>query len=590
MLYLAEVKKQTKFIGSPETKLKLLTCKQNDQSWSPVRDSEPILVQEASNFGDGALVIVSLTGNKRVQGKPQLAGARLVKELQDFSRLLEKSRESKEEIEQWKQSLTYQSQELTRREMDIEARSEELELKEEELQTLNQKREEINHELAELEQRKQELSRKSEELELAQNHLQGEQQDLEKKISEIEQTTVLDEEQVGKIQQLMAQLSSAILPTDYLQEQISWAKEQLNHEQANCDHRQDMLKQQRANFTQQQEEFKQQGETLIRRKQDLEAQIASLQQEKTKLLVGRNNLKNKQELAQKIARNIEEINSIYEMINPLAVSSGDINLSGKLDIGALENMPLGELEQKVENLRQKLVPDVQFVRDQEEELMLQFQVIDELKQKVKAATPYDSLGWEAELSEEQDGYKMLESSLVGSRRKLREREAILKQHMRVFRSRTGIFDLDAEDNQTNFQPVLQQLETQKQRLHEELQQLATEIELLQSSISENEERLQQQSLQTDAKQQELLREEESWQQAKVSIALLQYQVNSEEKVLSRNLESLNFYGQQLQYLEQFLAQLTENKANQEEALKEMQFTMTAIMYEQLFERISLRIS
>ena len=578
MLYLAEVKKQTKFIGSPETKLKLLACKQNDQSWSPVRGSQPILVQEASDFGDGALVIVSLTGNKRVQGKPQLAGARLVKELQDFSRLLEKSRESEEEIEQWKQSLTYQSQELTRREMDIEARSEELELKEKELQTLNQKREEIHHELAELEQRKQELSRKSEELELAQNHLQGEQQDLKKKLVKLsEQTTVLDEEQVDKIQQLMAQLSSAILPTDYLQEQISWAKEQLNHEQANCDHRQDMLKQQRANFTRQQEEFKQQGETLIRRKQDLEAQIASLQQEKTELLVGQNNLKNKQELAQKIALNIEEINSIYEMINSLAVSSGDINLEGKLDIGALENMPLGELEQKMENLRQELVLDVQFVRDQEEELMLQLQVIDELKQKIKAATPYDSLGWEAELSEEQDGYKMLERSLMGSRRALRKREAILKQHMRVFRSRTGIFDLDAEDNQINFQPVLQQLETQKQRLHEELQQLATEIELLQSSISENEERLQQQSLQTDAKQQELLREEESWQQAKVSIALLQYQVNSEEKVLSRNLESLNFYGQQLQYLEQFLAQLTENKANQEEALKEMQLTMTAIM-------------
>ncbi|MBC6419072.1 MAG: hypothetical protein GDA44_09940, partial [Prochloron sp. SP5CPC1] len=446
----------------------------------------------------------------------------------------------------------------------------ELDLKEEELETLNQKREEIDRELAELEQRKQEL-------ELAQNHLRGEQQGLEDKIREIEQTTVLDEEQAGKIQQLMVQLSSAILPTEYLEEQISWAKEQLNHEQANCDHRLDMLQQQRANFTQQQEEFKQQGEILIRRKQELEAQIASLEQEKTELLVGQNNLKNKQELAKKIDINIEEINSIYEMINPFAVLSGDINSEGKLDIGALENMPLGELEQKVDNLRQELEKDVQFVKDQEEELMLQLKVIDELKQKVEAANPYDSLGWEAELSEEQDGYKMLERSLVGSRRKLRQREAILKQHMRVLRSRTGIFDLDAEDNQINFQSVLQQLETQKQRLHEELQQLATEIELLQSSISENEERLQQQSLQTDAKQQELLREEESWQQAKVSIALLQYQVNSEEKVLSRNLESLNFYEQQLQYLEQFLAQLTENKANQEEALKEMQLTMTAIM-------------
>ncbi len=577
MLYLAEVKKQIKFIGSPETKLKLLACKQNDQSWSPVRGSEPILVQEARDFGDGALIIVSLTSNKRVQGKPQPAGARLVKELQDFSRLLEKLRESEEEIEQWKQSLTYQSQELTRREMDIEARSEELELKEKELQTLNQKREEINRELAELKQRKQELSRKNEELELAQHHLQKEQQGLEEKISEIEQTTVLNEEQAGQIKQLIAQLSSAILPTDYIQEQISWAKEQLNHEQANCGHRQDMLKQQRANFTQKQEEFKQQGEKLIRRKQELEAQIASLEQEKTELLVGQNNLKNKQKLAQTIDIDLEKINSIYEMLNPLAVLSGDINLEGKLDLGALENMPLGELEKKVNNLQQELERDVQFVRDQEEELMLQLQVIDELKNKVEAATPYDSLGWETKLSEEQDGYKMLERSLMGSRRKLREREAILKQHMWVLRSRTGIFDSDAEDNKINLQPVLQQLETQKQRLHEEREQLATEIELLQSSISVREERLQQQSLQIYAKQQELLREEENWQQAKVSIALLQFQVNSEEKVLSRNLKSLNSYGQQLQYLEQFLAQLTENKANQEEALKEMQLTMTAIM-------------
>ena len=142
MLYLAEVKKQKSgFMGS-ETKLKLLAYQRNDQSWVSEQGEDLIAAEQAGNFGDGALVMVNLDASRKIQNEPQPAGSKLVANLQQFSRQLEKLKGKEEEIEDWKQSLTIQSNELNRREMEMEARWEELDNMEEELQFLEQQRQE----------------------------------------------------------------------------------------------------------------------------------------------------------------------------------------------------------------------------------------------------------------------------------------------------------------------------------------------------------------------------------------------------------------------------------------------------------------
>ncbi|MFN4849051.1 pilus motility taxis protein HmpF, partial [Microcystis sp.] len=123
MLYLAEVKKQTKgFIGGYKTELKLLACQHKDQTWSAIAGNDILTYDETNSIGEGALLLVNLSDNRQLQGNPELAGAEMVRQLQKISRLMERNKEDQEKIDQWKQSLTYQSEILNRQKMEMEAR------------------------------------------------------------------------------------------------------------------------------------------------------------------------------------------------------------------------------------------------------------------------------------------------------------------------------------------------------------------------------------------------------------------------------------------------------------------------------------
>lgn len=129
MLYLATVQKKTRFLSAAQTSLKLLACKRSQNNWSPVSGEELIPSPEASNFNAGVLVLVDMTANKKLQNIRE-AASELVKILQNFSRLQEKSEVKEQAKEQekefWQQALTQQSAELNRREMEIKVQQEQL--------------------------------------------------------------------------------------------------------------------------------------------------------------------------------------------------------------------------------------------------------------------------------------------------------------------------------------------------------------------------------------------------------------------------------------------------------------------------------
>ncbi len=144
MLYLAEVKKQTRgFIGGYKTELKLLACQHKDQTWSAIPGEDILTYDETNSLGEGALLLVNLSNNRQLQGNPELAGAEMVRQLQKISRLMERSKKDQEKIEQWKQSLTYQSEILNRQKMEMETRIEQIEQIEAELEYLERKRQEL---------------------------------------------------------------------------------------------------------------------------------------------------------------------------------------------------------------------------------------------------------------------------------------------------------------------------------------------------------------------------------------------------------------------------------------------------------------
>src|SRR5512140_1075710 len=102
-------------MSSSRTEIKLLACQHNDQTWSAVPGEEMVSLEELDQLGEGTLLMVNLGNNRQIQGRRELAGPELVRQLQKLSRLSEKLKDQQAEIEQWKQSLTIQSQELSRR-------------------------------------------------------------------------------------------------------------------------------------------------------------------------------------------------------------------------------------------------------------------------------------------------------------------------------------------------------------------------------------------------------------------------------------------------------------------------------------------
>ncbi len=579
MLYLAEVKKQkTSFIGGGKTELKLLACQRTDQSWSAVPGEEVIPAEEASSFNEGSLVIANLGGNRQVQGEIESAGTRLVGMLQNFSRLLEKSKNQEEEIEQWKQSLTYQSQELNRREMEMEARLEQMQAMEGDFERLEQQRQELEGVNEENERLQEECDRSRQELEGAWEHLRGEQRRLEEQQESLQQTQGLDEEQAGVIQDLLEQLSGAVVPTEAVREQLNLAFEVVEAQQANLDSHWQQLEEQQAEAERLQGEVDRQHTEIHNRRQESQQAQASLEQARSELKVQQNALETKQDAVHMLRLQLQTHNELHQELTRLATTSADVKISQKVDIEALEKMPLGELQETVQNLQGDLEKVVCFVNDQEEELTFQRQAVEELQEKINTASEYDRISLETELADEQDRYQMLDETLVGQRRNLREREEILNQHQRVLRRRQGIMESDSSDSQKiDLGPVLNQLEAQRQQQEEDLQKLESQVEQMRQSIDQARELVEGQASEQEAKLAELQSLEADWQAMKVSAAELSGKVALYQETLQPQQDSLNEIRQKLEAIATALNQIQETGDYQLQAIAQMRQTIEELI-------------
>ncbi|NEQ23793.1 MAG: hypothetical protein F6K28_32560, partial [Microcoleus sp. SIO2G3] len=531
-----------------------------------------------NNMNSGTLVIVNLGGNRQLQGEIEPAGGRLVTMLQNFSRLLEKSKNQEEEIEQWKQSLTYQSQELNRREMEMESRLEQMQAMEEDFERLEQQRRELESANEETSRLREEFERSRQELEGAWEHLRGEQRRLEEQQAEVQYSAGLDENQASAIQESLERLSGAVAPTESVREQLNFAFEVVNNQQSMLDTYWQQLEQQQAEAFGLQAEVDRKGEEIQSRKRDLQEAQSSLEQAKGELKVQRNALQIKQEAAHMLRLQLQTQNDLHQELTRLATSSADVKISQKIDLEALEMMPLGELSDIVQGLQHDLDKVKRFVNDQEEELTFQRQAVEEVQDKIGGASEYDRLTLETELAEEQDRYQMLDESLVGSRRNLREREEILNQHMRVLRRRQGVAESNTSDNQKiDLGPVLSQLEAQRQQQEEELRKLESQIEQMRISISQAEGMIRHQSGEQESTLAQLQSLEQDWQLMKESAAQLFGRVSLHQETLQPRQDGLTEIRQRLEAIADALNQIQETGDYQLQAIAEMRQTINSLL-------------
>ena len=167
MLYLAQVQKKG-LLG--KAGLQLLARQKAENAWAVLPEEEVILSGEANSFSEGTFVLVELSAGRQVltinDAKEWLLG--LVQNFLVNGITPAFLQQETERAEQWRQSLTLQSQELDRRALELEARKEQIQEMEEKLkrerQSLTLQSQEFDRRALELEARKEQIQEMEEKL------------------------------------------------------------------------------------------------------------------------------------------------------------------------------------------------------------------------------------------------------------------------------------------------------------------------------------------------------------------------------------------------------------------------------------------
>ncbi|MEG4199339.1 pilus motility taxis protein HmpF [Microcoleus sp. Pol12A5] len=579
MLYLAEVQKQRSGfgLGGGKAELKLLACQRGEHNWSAVPGDDAIPVEEANKFNDGTLVLVELSASKQVQ-RIQEAARQLVSILQNFSRLQDKFKDKEEEIEQWKASLTFSSQELNRREMEMQAREEQLAQMEEELERLEAQRSEIENTRDEANRLREEVDRSRVEIETAWEQLRGEQQRVAQQQSEVPQGAVVDEQQTQRIQELMQKLGGAIASAQGVREQLNQSFSAVGAQQAILDQHWQQLEQKQSIAQQQQEEVDRQNQSLQNRWQEWYQSQDALAGARAELKGQQSTLSAKQDQAQSMSLQVRAVEDLYQQVSRLASASGAGGTEQKVDVSALEKMPVDELQGLVQHLQHDLEKVFRFVNDQEEELSLQRETIEELQGKIQAASEYDRMALENEMADELESYQMLNETLVGQRLRLQEREDVLKQHQAVLWRRLGTGNAPKQERgDIDLGPIVAQLNTQRQQQSQELQRLENEIQQVREALSQIEANVNRQNGESEAKRYELKQLEQNLFNQKGAVAQLWGRVNVYQEMLQPVQDNLTALRQKLEAAAGELDRVQETGEEQDRVVSELRQVLSGLI-------------
>ena len=552
-------------MGGFDTKLKLLAYQRNDRSWSVVSGNEFIETDDTGNLGDGALIIVDIA-NRQVQGKIETASKELIVILQGFSRLLDKTKSQEDEIEGWKESLTIQSEELSRREIEMENRLEQLEQMEAESEKFEEQRQEIATARQEAEQIKIKFETQSQELEQAWEQLRGKQNLLEEKI---QNSKLIDESQADEILTLLESLKAETMPTESIKEKLKLAFKAIEEQQGFLTQHWQESSHNHKNIQQSQQDCLRCESEFQQSQKDLEILITSTAQMNQQLQTAKKSLEIKQDLIHILELQEQAQTEIEESFNRLGIESSGASLEQQLDLKALENMPLSELEGIVKNLQKDLEKVARFVSDQEEELSWQCQAVEELEQKINEASEFDRLSLEQELAEEKEAKRMLDETLVGQRRSLKERHEILLQHSRILKRRQGIIDLDSELQAINLEPIKHLVEKSKMELQKQQQKIKTEIQQIEVEIQKLKAEIQHKQTDTENLRKEIVQKQDAWQQAKVTLFQIQTKIDFYQENLQPLQDILNNLRQKIEELEASVVCDNQPEQNQHQVLIEI---------------------
>jgi hypothetical protein len=132
MLHLAQVQKKG-YLG--KAGLRLLAAQKSEHVWAKLPEEETVLSAEANTYADGLLVLVEISSSNQILDVREAKDwvLELVQRYLTYGITPTFLQQETERAEQWRQSLTLESQELARRAIELEARREQIQELEEEL-------------------------------------------------------------------------------------------------------------------------------------------------------------------------------------------------------------------------------------------------------------------------------------------------------------------------------------------------------------------------------------------------------------------------------------------------------------------------
>jgi chromosome segregation ATPase len=567
VLYLAEVQKQKGGIlgGGNKAELKLLACQRNDQSWSGVSD-ESVTPDDASKLNDGALILVELTPQRQVQ-RIQEAGRPLVTILQNFSRQLEKLKSKEEEIDQWKESLTYQGQELSRRELEMEDHIAQLEQMEQELKGAEADKQEAEKIRAETESLKEEIERSRQELEGAWEHLRGEQRRLDERQAE---GGALDAEQGQVLGELLQQLASHVPVAESVQEHLNSAVAAVESQQTLLNPLWEQFQQHQQEVESKEQEVERLTQEFTVTQDEWEQVKVTLEQQSAELKANAIALDTKLDCVRILNQQLQSQEQLYQQVYSLAATTGE-GLDNGGDLASLESLSLEQLEQVVQELQEKLEIDSSFVNDQEQELDYKQVAIAELQQKISQAGDVEKISLEEELIDEKDLYQMLNETLVGQRRSLSQRQQKLQQHQNVLLQRQGKSVVSTETEiSVDLKPILTQIENFKQQYSEQLAILEREIEQIRTSLDLANEILTEQTQEHETKRQSLKALDENLCLLRTGAAESRAKLSLYQEILQPVQDTLDDVRQKVQGTADSLGQVQQSSEQQLQVISQIQ--------------------
>ena len=556
MLYLAEIQKQRGGLlgGGGKSELKLLASQRSDQNWSSVPD-ETIVADEASKFNDGALVLVDLSPNRQVQ-RIQEAGRPLVNILQNLSRQVERFKLKEEEIDQWKQSLNLQVQELNRREMEMESLWEQVQKLENDSKNVERQQQSINTSRTETERLQAELERNRQELEGAWEHLRVEQRSLQETMSKVQKSQFVDEELKSVLDSLINRLSAPILSIDEVRKCLNYAFEFTNQQQNNLNIHWQKLEVQRHSANQQEKEGEELVQILFSNKQQLQQAQDYLAQQLTQMQLKTAVVNSKRELATILKWHLGSEEELSQKLRILVVNT-DVKVSKpEIDVTALEQMPMKELERMIQDWQDKLERDSGFVQEQEQELKYKQELIEEIQQKIVYSSEEERVNLELELADEQDLYQMLNKSLVGQRCNLIGQQKTLQQNQVVLWQRQGIL-LDTKGEPSDFESIISELETQKQQKSAEIEGLEIYIAQTLTAMETDQELINHETQEVEEKRRKVNSLEEQFLNLRMASAEYMGRVSLYQEALQPIQDALDRLREQLDMIAGSLTQLQE---------------------------------